>query len=136
MCSYNRINNTYACENKQTLGDFKGKMGFQVIFILSLSISLSLSLSLSLSSYMSCQGWMMSDWGATHSTVPSALAGLDQQMPDDSFFGKALAQAISSGQVSNTPFALLLNKTHQLTPPHNNNNRSLSQDSTTWCYAF
>jgi len=32
--------------------------------------------------------------------VPSAIAGLDQQMPDDSFFGQALAQAVSSGQVS------------------------------------
>jgi beta-glucosidase len=30
MCSYNRINNTYACENNQTLNvDLKGKMGFQ-----------------------------------------------------------------------------------------------------------
>ena len=44
-------------------------------------------------------GWVMSDWGATHSTVASALGGLDQQMPDDGFFGKALQDAVSSGAV-------------------------------------
>jgi beta-glucosidase-like glycosyl hydrolase len=41
----------------------------------------------------------MSDWGATHSTVPAALGGLDQQMPDSSFFGAALAAAVAAGQV-------------------------------------
>jgi len=74
MCSYNRINNTYACENNQTLNsDLKEYMGFQ--------------------------GWVMSDWGATHSTVNAANFGLDQQMPDDEFFGQALADAIQSGEV-------------------------------------
>jgi len=75
MCAYNKVNNTYSCENEQTLNaDLKGTMGFQ--------------------------GWVMSDWGATHSTVKAANAGLDQQMPDDSFFGQALARAVASGQVS------------------------------------
>lgn len=73
MCSYNRINGTYSCENNQTLADLKTGMGFE--------------------------GWVMSDWGATHSTVASALAGLDQEMPSDTYFGSALASAISSGQV-------------------------------------
>eukprot|EP01111_Echinosteliopsis_oligospora_P008732 TRINITY_DN2471_c0_g1_i2.p1 TRINITY_DN2471_c0_g1~~TRINITY_DN2471_c0_g1_i2.p1 ORF type:complete len:693 (+),score=205.69 TRINITY_DN2471_c0_g1_i2:474-2552(+) len=73
MCSYNRINDTYACENSQTISDLKDRMGFQ--------------------------GFVMSDWGATHSTVASALAGLDQQMPDNSYFGQALADAITNGQV-------------------------------------
>eukprot|EP01114_Cavostelium_apophysatum_P010971 TRINITY_DN2512_c0_g1_i1.p1 TRINITY_DN2512_c0_g1~~TRINITY_DN2512_c0_g1_i1.p1 ORF type:complete len:683 (+),score=141.26 TRINITY_DN2512_c0_g1_i1:29-2077(+) len=74
MCSYNRVNNTYACENEQTLNqDLKGTMGFQ--------------------------GWVMSDWGATHSTSKAANAGLDQQMPDDSFFGQALLDAINNGEV-------------------------------------
>lgn len=41
----------------------------------------------------------MSDWGATHSTVNSANYGLDMQMPDASFFGTALAQAVANGQV-------------------------------------
>jgi beta-glucosidase len=31
MCSYNRINGTYACENPQTLSDLKNGMGFQVL---------------------------------------------------------------------------------------------------------
>jgi beta-glucosidase len=37
MCSYNRINNTYACENNSTLPTLKGMYGFD--------------------------GWVMSDWG-------------------------------------------------------------------------
>jgi beta-glucosidase len=73
MCSYNRINGTWACEQPQTLSDLKNGMGFQ--------------------------GWVMSDWGATHSTVAAANAGLDQQMPDASFFGTNLATAVSNGQV-------------------------------------
>lgn len=74
MCSYNLINNTYACENNETLNrDLKGRMGFE--------------------------GFVMSDWGATHSTVQSANNGLDMQMPDDTYFGTALAQAIKNGEV-------------------------------------
>jgi beta-glucosidase len=45
------------------------------------------------------QGFVMSDWGATHSTVQSANSGLDMQMPDATFFGDALAKAIANGQV-------------------------------------
>ena len=44
-------------------------------------------------------GWVLSDWGGTHSTVAAALAGLDQQMPDDSYFGAALLAAVQAGQV-------------------------------------
>jgi beta-glucosidase len=69
-----QVNETYACENKQTLTkDFKETMGFK--------------------------GFIMSDWGATHSTVDSANGGLDQQMPDDSYFGSAMQAAIASGEV-------------------------------------
>lgn len=74
MCSYNKINGTWACENEQTLSDLKNVIGFE--------------------------GWVMSDWGATHSTVPAANAGLDQQMPDDSFFGPLLAEAVASNNVT------------------------------------
>lgn len=74
MCSYNRINGTWACENEQTLSDLKNVIGFQ--------------------------GWVMSDWGATHSTTPAANAGLDQQMPDASFFGTPLADAVAAGNVT------------------------------------
>jgi beta-glucosidase len=73
MCSYNRVGGTYACENPATLGDLKSGMGFT--------------------------GWVMSDWGATHSTVASANAGLDMEMPDSTYFGSALAAAVAAGTV-------------------------------------
>jgi len=51
MCSYNLINDTYACENDRTLNQLlKGEMGFR--------------------------GYIMSDWGGQMSTL-SAMAGLD-----------------------------------------------------------
>ena len=73
MCSYNQVNGVYACENDATLGLLKQGLGFQ--------------------------GWVMSDWDATHSTVAAAMAGLDMEMPDDTFFGAALTSAVASGQV-------------------------------------
>src|SRR4051794_7717978 len=78
MCSYNRVNGTYACENKWLLSDvLRGAFGFR--------------------------GFVMSDWGATHSTVPAALAGLDQEsgwpFDDAAFYGPALKAAVASGQV-------------------------------------
>jgi len=63
MCSYNRINAVHACENNVTLNtDLKGHLGFK--------------------------GWVMSDWGGTHST--SILQGLDQEMPGGGHMGDAL----------------------------------------------
>jgi beta-glucosidase len=49
-------------------------------------------------------GFVTSDWGATHSTVPSALAGLDMQMPGGQgfgtdYYGAPLKQAVQAGQV-------------------------------------
>ncbi|MDV7401528.1 glycoside hydrolase family 3 N-terminal domain-containing protein, partial [Arthrospira platensis SPKY1] len=56
MCSYNKINGIYACENSDTQNDIlKGELGFK--------------------------GWIVSDWNATHSTIESALGGLDMEMP-------------------------------------------------------
>ncbi|KAK0123706.1 hypothetical protein ONS95_008716 [Cadophora gregata] len=56
MCSYQRLNGSYACENSKALnGYLKEELGFQ--------------------------GYVMSDWGATHSGVPSIEAGLDMNMP-------------------------------------------------------
>ncbi|PRP81790.1 hypothetical protein PROFUN_10779 [Planoprotostelium fungivorum] len=75
MCSYNRINDTWACENQETLNrDLKGKMNFT--------------------------GFVMSDWGATHSTAKAANNGLDQEMPDGTYFGQPLKDAVINGQVS------------------------------------
>ena len=75
MCSYNKINGIYACENNETLSDLKVKMNFT--------------------------GWVMSDWGATHSTVVAANAGLDQEMPDTGHFAGNLTRAVERGDVSN-----------------------------------
>jgi beta-glucosidase len=73
MCSYNRVDGTYACEDGDTLnGWLKGDLGFP--------------------------GWVMSDWGATHG-VGSAVQGLDMEMPTASYFGAQLASAVQTGSV-------------------------------------
>ncbi|ODV93516.1 hypothetical protein PACTADRAFT_5293 [Pachysolen tannophilus NRRL Y-2460] len=60
MCSFNRVNNSYACENPALLnGLLKDELGFQ--------------------------GFVMSDWGAQHTGVYSCLAGLDMTMPGEIF---------------------------------------------------
>jgi beta-glucosidase len=75
MCSYNKINGTYACENDAALNrDLKQRLGFK--------------------------GLVMSDWGATHSTEQSANGGLDLEMPDNHYFGDALKKAVDQGTVS------------------------------------
>lgn len=81
MCSYNQINNSYACQNSQTLNKLlKSELGFQ--------------------------GFVMSDWSAQHSGVSSALAGLDMTMPGDegfdsgnSYWGSNLTIAVLNGTV-------------------------------------
>lgn len=75
MCSYNKINGTYSCENAVTLGDLKNPRG------------------------LNFSGWVLSDWEGTHSTAGALLAGLDQEMPNADFFGAALAAAVASGAV-------------------------------------
>ncbi|KAK7521118.1 beta-glucosidase [Phyllosticta citriasiana] len=81
MCSYNQINNTYGCENSALLnGILKGELGFQ--------------------------GFVVSDWGAQHSGVFSAFAGLDMTMPGDTafstgnaFWGPNLTLAVTNGTI-------------------------------------
>ncbi|KAH7313626.1 glycoside hydrolase superfamily [Stachybotrys elegans] len=75
MCSFNRLNNTYACQNSKALnGMLKGDLGFQ--------------------------GWVMTDWGAQHSGVASALGGLDVAMPSGAtFWGTQLVAAVNNGSV-------------------------------------
>ena len=63
---YNKINGVWSCENPETLGNLKKDLGFE--------------------------GWVMSDWGATHST--SIMAGLDQEMPSAQYMNDA---AIGAG---------------------------------------
>ena len=81
MCSYNRVNNSYACQNSKMLnGVLKDELGFQ--------------------------GFVMSDWQAQHSGVSSAVAGLDMTMPGDtafntgiSYWGGNLTLAVLNGTV-------------------------------------
>jgi beta-glucosidase len=74
MCSYNLVNGDYACENNYLLNDvLKKDFGFQ--------------------------GFVVSDWGATHSTVKAAMGGLDLEMPGSSYFGDALKKAVEGGEV-------------------------------------
>jgi beta-glucosidase len=83
MCSYNRINGSYACENSKALnGLLKEELGFQ--------------------------GYVMSDWGGTHSGLSSIEGGLDMDMPGglglyglaggpDSYFGGNVTTAVNNG---------------------------------------
>ncbi len=66
MCSYNQVNNSYACQNSKMLNNLlKNELGFQ--------------------------GFVMSDWQAQHSGVSSAAAGLDMSMPGDTIFNSGLS---------------------------------------------
>jgi beta-glucosidase len=47
-------------------------------------------------------GFVMSDWGATWSTVPAANAGLDLEMPGGVFFTSALSDAVAAGTVTSS----------------------------------
>ena len=74
MCSYNRVNTQYACENDYLLHDvLKGDWKFP--------------------------GFVLSDWGGTHSTVQASHAGLDNEEPMDEYYGAALKQAVTDGKV-------------------------------------
>ncbi|MGA9072210.1 MAG: glycoside hydrolase family 3 C-terminal domain-containing protein [Terracidiphilus sp.] len=75
MCSYNRVNGDFACENSYLLTDVL-KKAFHF------------------------KGFVLSDWGGTHSAVKASHAGLDQEQPDKFFFGDALKKAVESGEVS------------------------------------
>ena len=79
MCAYNRVNGPYACENAYLLNDvLKRDWGYR--------------------------GFVMSDWGATHSTVAAANNGLDQQSGHEfdksPYFGGALEEAVKTGAVA------------------------------------
>jgi beta-glucosidase len=79
MCSYNAIGfragqGDFACENKYLLHDvLKTEWNFP--------------------------GFVLSDWGGTHSTMKASAAGLDMEQPKDEFYGEPLKQAVLSGKV-------------------------------------
>lgn len=75
MCSYNRVNNSYACQNsKLTNGILKEELGFQ--------------------------GFLVTDWNAQHTGYLSAEAGLDMAMPSPAdFWGPQLITAVKNGSL-------------------------------------
>lgn len=78
MTAYNRINGTHASQHPFLLTTvLKGDWAYP--------------------------GFVMSDWGSTHSTVEAALAGLDrqsgEQLDPEVFFGAPLLAAVEEGHV-------------------------------------
>lgn len=57
------------------------------------------------------QGFVLSDWGGTHSTVHAFLSGLDQEQPGSQYFGEPLKQAIEDGRV---PMSRLNDAVHRV----------------------
>ncbi|KZF20977.1 glycoside hydrolase family 3 protein [Xylona heveae TC161] len=83
MCGYNRVNETYSCENKHLMVDIlKGELGFP--------------------------GYVMSDFFATHSGVRAIEAGLDMNQPGplslfqigESYWGPNIPEAVLNGTLS------------------------------------
>jgi len=75
MCSYNRINGEHASQNYYLLTEIlKKEWGFK--------------------------GFVVSDWGATHTIVEAKKAGLDLEMPGPGrYFGELLASAVHLFQI-------------------------------------
>src|SRR5450755_468384 len=74
MCSYNRVNADYACENKYLLTDVLKKA-------------------------WNFKGFVLSDWQGAHSSAKASAAGLDHEEPGEVFFGEELEKAVKSGAV-------------------------------------
>jgi beta-glucosidase len=77
MCSYNRVNGDYACENKYLLTDVLKKD-------------------------WKFKGFVVSDWQGTHSSAKASAAGLDHEEPGEIFYGEALKKEVESGKVPMT----------------------------------
>lgn len=77
MCSFNRINGTWSCANAASLIQWlKTDLGFD--------------------------GFVVSDWGATHGTIDFAMGGLDQEqewVKNSIYFGPALLECVNNGSV-------------------------------------
>ena len=74
MCSYNRLNTDFACENRYLLTEvLKKDWNFP--------------------------GFVLSDWGGTHSAEKASAAGLDNEQPDDIFYGERFKAAVEAGKI-------------------------------------
>ncbi len=75
MSAYNKINGYWCAENYQLLNQILRKdWGFK--------------------------GMVISDWGGTHSTVGSVTAGLNVEMPSNTYMGQALFDSVKAGAVA------------------------------------
>jgi beta-glucosidase len=74
MCSYNRVNGDFACENQWLLTDVLKKA-------------------------WKFPGFVLSDWGGTHSDVKASAAGLDNEQPGRFFFEKKFKDALDAGKI-------------------------------------
>lgn len=76
MASYNRVNGTFATQNKKLMSDIlRGEWGFD--------------------------GIVVSDWNAVYDRVACIAAGLDLEMPYSGGWGdKAIVQAVKDGKLS------------------------------------
>jgi beta-glucosidase len=74
MCSYNRVNGDFACENKYLLTTVLKKD-------------------------WKFPGFVLSDWGGTHSTEKASAAGLDNEQPGEFFYGDKFKAAVQAGTI-------------------------------------
>jgi beta-glucosidase len=79
MCAYGLVNVVQSCQNAALLTDV-------------------------LEHQWRFPGFVMSDWGSTWSTIQSANAGLDLEMPGGTFFTSALLDSVNSGAVTTSRF--------------------------------
>jgi beta-glucosidase len=75
MAAYNQVNFTYSAQNEELLTTLlRNEWGWK--------------------------GFVISDWGAVKSTLPSALAGTDLEMPNNMYYGSLLGQLASNPNLS------------------------------------
>src|SRR5579872_4608972 len=86
MCSYNRVNGDFACENRYLLTDVLKKD-------------------------WKFPGFVLSDWGGTHSTEKASAAGLDNEQPGSIFFSDKFKAAVEAGTI---PTAELDDHVHRI----------------------
>lgn len=86
MCSYNRVNGTFASQNKLLLTDIlRGDWEFD--------------------------GLVMTDWGATCNRVEGVLAGCDLDMPGDVYYNKnSIIEAVQKGEIPMENLDLAVNR--------------------------
>ena len=86
MCSYNRVNGDFACEKQFLLNEFLKKD-------------------------LHFPGFVLSDWGGTHSDVKASAAGLDNEEPGSFFYSKRYQAAVEAGKI---PVAELDEHVHRI----------------------